>query len=374
MTATAVSREQVLAHRLLVQALDRPTDDARALDVWDLGLQDSPAGSAALALAARLAGGAAAVPDLADARSFTTVWATRGAPSVLRTGDVATFAAALWPVDEADAVNRLAGNGQQLRKAGVDPIEAIRVTAEAMRRATTGTLTKGEISTEVSRHLPADHITWCRPCQAHHLGDQLMRVAGLPAGLRLVPGASPATLEPIAGWDGVPTEPVGADGLVRAYLHLSGPAAPATVGRFLQTSAKAVKASWPDRLAEVSLDGKPAWLPEEDLDDLLAAEPTSGLVRLLGRSDPWLLARDRELVVPDAAHRKALWPTLGWPGAVLVDGEVAGTWRTRAKGTRLELAVEPFHRLAPEVRRAIDAEAAHVATTRGVDDVVVTDA
>ncbi len=150
-----------------------------------------------------------------------------------------------------------------------------------------------------------------------------MRVAALPAGVRLVPGASPATLEPIARWAGVPRRQEGADELVRAYLHLSGPAAPGDVAAYLQTSVRAVRTVWPDHLAEVSLAGRRAWLPEEDVDDLLTSEPTSGTVRLLPRSDPWLLARDREVTVPGAAHRKVLWPPLPWPGAVWADGEVA---------------------------------------------------
>lgn len=374
MTSPAVSREVALAHRLRVQALDRPSVDSADLAIWDLGLQESPVGSAAQALAARLPGGIDDVGDLADARRHTTVWATRGAPLIVRSGDVKSFAAALWPIDHADAISRLAGNGQQLRKAGLDPIDAIRVTAEALREVVTQTMTKGEASTEVSARIPDDYITWCRGCQAHHLGDQLMRLAGLPAGLRLVPGASPATLEPIGRWPGVPREQAGADGLVRTYLHLYGPAVPADVGTFLQSSAKAVKSVWPDHLTEVRVDGRKAWLPEEDADDLLDAEPPTGLVRLLPRSDPWLLARDRQATVPDAARRKVLWPAIGWPGAVLVDGEVVAAWRTKAtKATKgsLKLVVEPFTKLSTKVRRAIVDESAHIARSRDAADVAV---
>ncbi len=82
-----VTRDQVLAYRVRAQGLDRSAKDARKLVVWELGLQDSPGGSAALSLAARLPGGAGAVPDLSKARSWVTAWATRGAPVVLRAGD-----------------------------------------------------------------------------------------------------------------------------------------------------------------------------------------------------------------------------------------------------------------------------------------------
>ncbi len=363
-TAVEVSRDQVLAHRLRTQQLDRSESDPKALAVWELGLQESPAGSAALALAARLPGGWADVPDLSDARSWITAWATRGAPVVLPAGRAASFAAALWPADDADAVNRLAGTGQQFRTDGTDPVEALRVTAEAMAAATTEPTTKGEVSTEVSAHLPEAYITWCRPCQAHHLGDQLMRLAGLPAGLRLVPGASPATLAPIARWPGVPAEQSGADELAAAYLHLCGPATPAELGTFLGTSGKAVKHLWPDDAVPVRVEGRKAWIAPDDLDDLTSAEPTEGLVRVLPRSDPWLLAKDRNLIVPDAAVRKVLWPTLGWPGAVLVDGEVAAAWRTRSSAKVLTVTVEPFGRLTKPVRAAIAEEAEAVAAQR----------
>ena len=43
-----------------------------------------------------------------------------------------------------------------------------------------------------------------------------------------------------------------------------------------------------------------------------------------------------------------------WPGALLVDGEIRGTWR-RAQHT---LQVDAWARLAPAMRDAVEAEAA----------------
>ena len=59
-----------------------------------------------------------------------------------------------------------------------------------------------------------------------------------------------------------------------------------------------------------------------------------------------LRGADRELLVPDATRRGALWTTRVWPGAVLVGGEVVGTWR-RADAV---VTIQPWRRLAP--RRA----------------------
>jgi hypothetical protein len=62
---------------------------------------------------------------------------------------------------------------------------------------------------------------------------------------------------------------------------------------------------------------------------------------------------------------------LGHPGGVLVDGEVAGAWRTTASGKRLDVSVELFAKLPPAARRAVDDEAAAVAAVRGFGDVRV---
>ena len=84
--------------------------------------------------------------------------------------------------------------------------------------------------------------------------------------------------------------------------------------------------------------------------------------RLLAPFDPYLQVRDRELLVPDHPV-KELWPVLGRPGAVLVDGEVAGTWRPTTKGGRLAVAVT---RWRPFDQAAVDEQAERMAAARGL--------
>jgi hypothetical protein len=62
---------------------------------------------------------------------------------------------------------------------------------------------------------------------------------------------------------------------------------------------------------------------------------------------------DRDIVVPDANHRPLLWTPRVWPGAVLVGGEIVGTWR-RAEG---DIMIKPWRRLTREERDALAAEA-----------------
>jgi hypothetical protein len=373
-----VSRDQALAYRVAAHQLDRPPGVAVAdLAALDLGIQDSPFGTALLSLAARVPPTGKAAADvtaeaLADGRRWSTVWAVRGAPHLLRAGDVRAFAAATWPASPEDAAARLAGYGAGVAKRGDDALAALRTAAEGLREVVTERMPKGDASGAVTRALPDICNEPCRSCGVVHISDQLMRIAALPAGLQVDAGTKPLTLRPIARWPGVPQAQDGASALVEAYLRLDGPAGPKEVAAYFQTTQRAVKDVWPDGLAEVRVDGAKAWLPEDRVDALRRAAPPDDVVRLLPRSDPWLMARDRERIVPGKDHRKALWPVLGFPGGVLVGGEVAGAWRTKASGKRLDVTVAPFRKPTAAERTAIESEAALVARLRAHADVRVT--
>jgi hypothetical protein len=131
---------------------------------------------------------------------------------------------------------------------------------------------------------------------------------------------------------------------------------------------------WPgDDLAEVSVDGATAWLPAQHA-EVLAKAKKQRLVRLLGAFDPYLQARDRALIVPDKAAHKTLWPVLGRPGVLFVDGEVVGVWRPKTSGRKLAITVESFVPLAPKAWKDVEAEAERVAAVRGATAVTVTQA
>ena len=77
--------------------------------------------------------------------------------------------------------------------------------------------------------------------------------------------------------------------------------------------------------------------------------------RLLPSGDTWFLLQgaDRELLVPNESQRGALWTSRVWPGALLVEGETAGTWRRAGH----VLTIQPWHRLSHAQRNAVEAEA-----------------
>jgi hypothetical protein len=358
-SAPRVGRKQVLAYRVIANCLHERFDGGPAdLGVLDLGVPNVPAGAARQALAARctqpLAGG------------LTLAWSTRGAPHLHRPADLPALAAALWPLADADAAARFA-TAQLPPAAGKLGVEAFRATAAAFQDVVRAPTAKGEASRAVSDLVPAELTYDCKPCGARHISGGLFQQAGLAGGVALDEDATKTVLVPADPRPSIPGSPSGTAQFVRAYLRLLGPATPGDAAKYVGTTAAALRPAWPAAdLAEVDVDGRRAWLPAEDLDTLLAAPPIRG-VRLLPPSDPFLQARDRAVLVPDKAQSKEVWRILGNPGVVLLDGEIAGTWRARAARRRLEVTVSPWLPLTATTRRAMQAEAQTVAEARGLD-------
>jgi hypothetical protein len=290
---------------------------------------------------------------------------------VIARGDLDAVAAALWPLSEADAAGRLNETGPSVKKAGIAALEQFRLAVDAMREVVTSPTAKGAASTELTRRIPKPMRRDCRACKTQHISDSAMRAAAPAAGLEMEPGTAPPVLVPRP--DAVlPSGPdlaaIGA--LAIGYLTLLGPADIGEFAGYLEARRADVATAWPEDLAEVSAAGRRAWLPSSQL-KLLRRAPAPEVVRLLGAFDPYLQARDRELIVPDKALHKILWPVLGRPGALFVDGEVAGVWRTKTSGKKLTISVEAFGPLPPKVWKRVDAEAERVAEARGIPNVSV---
>ncbi|MEU3454765.1 crosslink repair DNA glycosylase YcaQ family protein [Micromonospora sp. NPDC006766] len=199
--------------------------------------------------------------------------------------------------------------------------------------------------------------------------QQLDRTEGMLADTALLDigaqdtGTSPPVLQPIAGFR--PAAQVSARfDLIRAYLRLLGPATPKHVADYLDAPVKDVKARWPADAVEVSVAGEARWVLSADADRFDAPRPQ--LVRLLGPFDLFLQAKDRPLLVDDPARAKVLWPVLGRPGAVVADGEIAGTWRPRQSGGKLTVQVQLWPAPPARLRAAIGEQAERLAAHRQV--------
>jgi hypothetical protein len=147
--------------------------------------------------------------------------------------------------------------------------------------------------------------------------------------------------------------------LARRYLHVYGPTTPEAFGRWAGIGPRPGAAAFEAlgrSLTPVRTPLGDAWILTRDEAAFAAAPGPVAPARLLPSGDSFLLlhGRDRELMVPDAARRAALWTPRVWPGGLLVGGELAGTWR-RADAV---MTVRPWRRLSPAERDAVVAEAA----------------
>lgn len=351
-----LTRADVLGARVRAQQLDRSAGTLADTAVLDLGVQDTGPDGGLWALAVRGVDVAALDDD-----ALATVWTLRGAPHLYRRADLPGVAAATAPFSEADAARRIFDAAKPLKAAGIPTLTALDTVATTMRSIVTRPTVKGEMSGRLTEQLDGPYLRYCRPCAATHVREMPFRLAALRAGLELQPGTSPPVLRRIPGFTVAGTVPERLD-VVRGYLRLYGPATPKHVAGFLDAPPADVTARWPADTVEVSVEGERRWALAADADRLTGGPATT--TRLLGPFDPYLQTRDRPLLVADPARAKTLWPTLGRPGAVLVDGEVVGTWRPRKAGKRLSLQVELWDQGPPVRREAVDEQAEQLAAHR----------
>ena len=299
-----LTREQILAFRRRVGALEaRLSPGPRSLRAaaW-AGLQDSMPRAALLSIHARVEG---AHPEIWDDDAFVQVWGPRWATYVVPAEDHAIFTVGRHP-DSA--------GGRERAESWSARIAAGTPGSVAMRYATTtGTVL----------------IRWD--------GARAPRVWTVPR-----PAIKPLDAR---------------RELARRYLHVFGPGTAASFARWAGVTAKEGHAAFEglERVPVATPLGEASILAS---DEALMREPTerSTAVRLLPSGDAyWLFhdAAERELLVPDAKERAALWTPRVWPGALLVAGELAGTWR-RAQG---DLSIAPWRGLTKAERAAVEMEA-----------------
>jgi hypothetical protein len=316
-----LSRPQILAFRRRVGALDTRLP-ARAGSLrraaW-AGLQDSMPRAALLSIHARVGNTRA---SSWEAPGLVQIWGPRYSTYVVPASDVAVFTLGRMPADgplrrrAEDLAARLAAllDGRRMAEG-----EAARAIGERPNLIRYATLT-GRVA-----------IRWD--------GARAPAIWTLPP-----PQVEPrdARLE-----------------LARRYLHVFGPATPEAFARWAgigEADGRAAFEALRRALAPVRTPVGDAWILGRDEAAIRAAPGPPAPARLLPSGDAYYLLQgaDRALLVANASQRAALWTSRVWPGALLVDGEVVGTWR-RSAG---QVTVTPWQRLARTAREAIEMEAA----------------
>lgn len=374
-----VDRARIIAFRLQNHNLVRRLGARSAVKAAAAcGVQEAPHGSAALAFCARVDRLSPSVLERALTRDRTLIhlWSLRGAPYIVPARDLSVFTAGALPFDHASFNVFLSGWAPAIEKAGLDPFELLERMSKGARALLDGrTRDVNELRNMLLKRVRSlGKIE--RPKEARHdMPEPLYRAIGLAGGVCIVEArGTDSVMARIDQWLGSETGEVvvsAARGeLVRRFLHCYGPSRPQHFAEWTSRSLRDAKAAFElvaGELEEVKTSSGSAWLLARDRKSLDSPPQPTG-VRLLPDRDPFLQQRDRgTLLLQDQTSRKRLWRPVSAPGAVLVDGEVVGTWRARAVRSHLRLSVEPFKRVTRGAIDEIEEEAACLAPFRGCD-------
>lgn len=168
---------------------------------------------------------------------------------------------------------------------------------------------------------------------------------------------------------------------VRRYLRAYGPATVRDLRRWFGASpdqARTLLGLVRDELAEVSVEGRRAWVLAADGAGHAWPEPDpfarGPSVRLLGQYEAYILGcGPKEQVLPDSSRPRIFAVGRGrYEGAaanqvMLVDGLVAGMWERRDRAAAIEVLVECLTDLDRPHQRALAAEVDRVAMFYGTD-------
>lgn len=390
--AASIVGQDVIAFRLAAHQLDERASADQLVDAAGrCGIQDSPPGSALLALHARVEGVTRESFDAAigEDRSLLRTWAMRGAPFVIPTDGTGVFTTGVLPPTEEARQQLVHGVGPDLDRLAMSLDDAVDATRAEIRDVLGGRrLPIGPLGEKIARRVAATlpkarRTEW--ESEGPHAKGQPLGEAVVHFCIRLLTLEQVVCFAPREGrsapfvlvdeWvDGrIPLmDPAGARAeVVRRYLHCYGPSTRADFAAWVGVRAGDADDWWglvEDELSEVDLDGT-AWLLTEDL-EALGRTPGPEGVRLLPPGDPYTQLRDRTTIV-DRAHHSIVWKTVGAPGTVLVDGQVVGTWSPRKRGGRLTITVHPFSRLSSEDEVRVRCEAETIGPLRGASSVTV---
>lgn len=316
-----LTRSQILAFRHHVTALDErlPYSSQSLRHAAWAGLQDSMPRAALLSTHARVAD---IKPESWEDSSLIQIWGPRFSTYVVSKRDLAVFTLGRLPDKEG-------------------PLKRAQDIAAQLHSALAGRRMLQSEAAHIMKAKNANLLRYAAPTGTVVIrwdGARQPEIWNVPA-----PAMDPyeARLE-----------------LAKRYLHAFGPATPEAFAEWAGIrpfSAINTFETLGRLLTQVRTPIGESWILSRDEALFRSARGPLASARLLPSGDTWFLLQgnDRELLVPNESQRSALWTSRVWPGALLVEGEIVGTWRRAGH----VLTIQPWLRLSRAQQNAVDAEA-----------------
>jgi hypothetical protein len=390
--ADRISKSDVIAFRLGAHQLTERLGEGGLLDAAGrCGIQNSPPGSALLALHARVRNltQEQMTDAVAEEKSLLQTWCMRGAPFYFPASDAPVFTTGVLPPTEDAMRHLISGVEPALDKLDLSLTEAVELTSAEIGAVLSGRRLAinelgAELATRIARRLPKRRRDLWEEEGPYAPGQPLgegvvhfcVRILTLRRVVCFAPRAgNTAPFVLVDEWLGRPIPDIDPNlaraELLRRYLRCYGPSARGDFAAWVGIRAGDTDPWWrlvEDELTRVDFGGT-SWILTDDLDALGSAPMPKG-VRLLPPRDPYTQLRDRETIV-DKKYHKEVWKTVGEPGTVLAGGEIAGIWRPRKSGRKLTITITTFGSLPARDKKSLQDEAEQVAPLRGASSVDV---
>jgi DNA glycosylase AlkZ-like len=382
----------VVAFRLNAHNLsERVRENALLEAAGQCGVQNSPPGSALLALHARVERITPALMEraVAEDKILLQTWSLRGAPFYFPTEDASVFTTGVLPTGEEARRHFIPGVEQALDVLDMSLAEAVELSGADIRAVLSGRrLAINELGAELAERIAGglpgrQRKAWEGPgpyAANQPLGEgvvhfclRVLTLQGVVCLATRTGNKAPFVL--LDEWLGHPLPDSDRDvaraELLRRYLHCYGPTTRKDFARWLGVFAGDVDPWWrlvEDEMTAVEFGGR-AWILTEDLGALRSSLTPNG-VRLLPPRDPYTQMRDRETIADKRYHRE-VWKSVGDPGALMTNGKITGIWRARKSGQTLAMIIKTFSSLREKERKSIQDEAEQIALLRGAASVGV---
>ncbi|HKT00781.1 MAG TPA: winged helix DNA-binding domain-containing protein [Rugosimonospora sp.] len=387
-----VAKGDIIAFRLAAHHLTERLGEYGLLHAAGrCGIQNSPPGSALLALHARVRNlTQEQVADaVAEEKSLLQTWCMRGSPFYFPTSDAPVFTTGVLPPTDEAMRHFIPGIEPALDRLDMSLTETVELTSTEIRDVLSGRRLAinelgAELAPRIARKLPKKQRgIW--EDTGPYAPDQPLGEGVVHFCIRILTLQRVVCCAPRAGnrapfvladeWLSHPIPDIDPEAaraeLLRRYLRCYGPSTRGDFAAWAGIRAGDTASWWSlveDELTPVEFGGT-SWILTEDLDALRSTSMPTG-VRLLPPRDPYTQMRDRDTIVDKKYHRD-VWKTVGEPGTVLANGKITGIWRPRKSGRKLTITVTTFGSLPDRDKKPLQNEAEQVAPLRGTSSVDV---
>ncbi|WP_198665623.1 winged helix DNA-binding domain-containing protein [Haloprofundus halophilus] len=358
LTAADAARYRLRSQRLAPRTDDETSVAELLASVCGIQAQEKPA--AALGVRARSESLTEANLERAlyEDRSVVRTWCMRGTFHLVAAADLPLYLSLF-----GETFASRGPEPKRLESMGLDESDiarAMELIRDALRED--GPLTRGKIAGRLRR----GGVDLDSESQAPYF---LVRRAALSGILcEVAPKEGKPAYDLLDEWvpvDEPPDRQAALVDLARRYLRAFQPASVDDFAAWSGLYVRDVKLAWglvADETTEVVVDDRDAAMLTEDLEAYESATEsnteTADRVRLLPGYDSYLLGYEKEVRPIPRGYESQIWPGAGViRPTLLVDGEVAGTWRLDRDRATTALVVDPFERFDPELEAPLRDEA-----------------